>query len=112
MKKTLLFAAFWCIGLLKLGAQSAYAPIDRDYYHLIDRYAILNNEAGHNFQSTFKPYRKDAIAAYLDLLEMDSLVWGKVLLPSYTPFTKIMERPLHQAFRLFPLQGQHLRPSY
>lgn len=78
MKKTLLFAAFWCIGLLKLGAQSAYAPIDRDYYHLIDRYAILNNEAGHNFQSTFKPYRKDAIAAYLDLLEMDSLVWGKV----------------------------------
>src|SRR5690554_6521683 len=75
MKRILLFAAFSFITIIQLGAQSAYAPFDRDFYHLIDRYGILQNTIE---KSTFKPYRRDDIATYVDALRKDSLSWGKV----------------------------------
>jgi len=78
MKRILLFAALSFIPLIKLEAQSAYAPFDRDSYHLIDRYGILQKGIGNHFHSTFKPYRRDDIAGYVDVLREDSLAWGKV----------------------------------
>lgn len=59
-------------------AQSAYASFDRDYYHLIDRYDILGNDVTDKFHTGFKPYRRDAIAAFVNSLYTEVPTWGRV----------------------------------
>ena len=49
-------------------AQSAYIPYDREYYHKIDRYEILQGGNNPFFNSGYKPYRRDILAQYLDSL--------------------------------------------
>lgn len=49
-------------------AQGAYIPYDRDYYHKIDRYEILQGGNNPFFNSGYKPYRRDILAKYLDSL--------------------------------------------
>ena len=65
-KQITLLAAFFHLFFLDLFAQSAYAPVDRDYYHLIDRYSIISGKLDDSFHSTFKPYRRDALSAWVD----------------------------------------------
>ena len=53
--------------------QSAYAPLNSDYYYLIDRYLSLNPELGEDqIHSSFKPYRRSEIADFIDSLEVES----------------------------------------
>jgi hypothetical protein len=47
-------------------AQGAYIPYDRDYYHKIDRYEILQGKNNPFFNSGFKPLRRDIVADFLD----------------------------------------------
>ncbi|HSF56299.1 MAG TPA: hypothetical protein VLA71_21255, partial [Algoriphagus sp.] len=49
-------------------AQGAYIPYDREYYHKIDRYEILQGRNNPFFNSGYKPYRRDILAKYLDSL--------------------------------------------
>lgn len=49
-------------------AQGAYIPYDREYYHKVDRYEILQGRNNPFFNSGFKPYRRDILAQYLDSL--------------------------------------------
>lgn len=49
-------------------AQGAYIPYDRDYYHKVDRYEILQGRNNPFFNSGYKPYRRDILAKYLDSL--------------------------------------------
>lgn len=49
-------------------SQGAYVPYDRDYYHRIERYEILQGANNPSFHTGFKPYRRDKIAAFLDSL--------------------------------------------
>lgn len=49
-------------------AQGAYIPYDREYYHKIDRYEILQGRNNPFFNSGYKPYRRDILANYLDSL--------------------------------------------
>jgi hypothetical protein len=49
-------------------AQGAYVPYDREYYHKVDRYEILQGRNNPFFNSGFKPYRRDILAQYLDSL--------------------------------------------
>lgn len=49
-------------------AQGSYIPYDREYYHRIERYEILQGNNIPFFQSGFKPYRRDLLAKYLDSL--------------------------------------------
>ena len=49
-------------------AQGAYIPYDREYYHKIERYEILQGKNNPFFNSGFKPYRRDIVAKYLDSL--------------------------------------------
>lgn len=50
-------------------AQSAYAPLNTDYYYLIDRYQVLNPDLSNDqLHSSFKPYRRKVIAAFIDSL--------------------------------------------
>lgn len=49
-------------------AQGAYIPYDREYYHKIDRYEILQGRNNPFFNSGYKPYRRDILAGFLDSL--------------------------------------------
>lgn len=49
-------------------AQSSNAPLDQDYYHLIDRYEILSGELSPFFHSSVKPIQRKDIAAFADTL--------------------------------------------
>ncbi len=78
MKKHLLSAFFL---LLLIGShsfgQSSYVPFNRDYYHLLERYEIQQGEFNRNFQTGFKPYRRDHVAAYLDSLNNSGIITSK-----------------------------------
>ncbi len=47
-------------------AQSVNAPLNDDYYHLIDRYEILQGELYPGFFTNWKPYMRSQIAAFAD----------------------------------------------
>ncbi|MDO9551321.1 hypothetical protein [Rhodonellum sp.] len=73
MKKNLLLAfALFLLFEVQSFAQGAYAPFDRDYYHLIERYEIRQGTMNPSFHTGFKPYRRDQIAAFLDSLSTSS----------------------------------------
>ncbi|EOZ99134.1 hypothetical protein A33Q_0737 [Indibacter alkaliphilus LW1] len=75
MKNKLLFA---CSILLFFSensfGQGAYIPYNRDYYHLIERYEILEGKNNPIFHTGFKPYRRDQVASYLDTLATGKLI--------------------------------------
>ncbi|MFC4873101.1 hypothetical protein [Negadavirga shengliensis] len=56
-------------GMVHVRAQSAYIPYNRDYYHLIDRYEILNGSFSGTFHTGTKPYRRDQLADFLKNFE-------------------------------------------
>ena len=49
-------------------SQGAYIPFDRDYYHKIERYEILQGKTNPFFNTGFRPFRRDIVANYLDSL--------------------------------------------
>ena len=55
-------------------AQGSYIPYERDYYHRIERYEILQGQNNPFFQTGFKPYRRDIVAKYLDSLVNDPII--------------------------------------
>ncbi|WP_255502079.1 hypothetical protein [Algoriphagus sp. AK58] len=75
MQKKLSFRLFCPLGILILlsvhsltFAQGAYIPYDRDYYHKIERYEILQGKTNPFFNTGYKPFRRDIVAQYLDSL--------------------------------------------
>ncbi|KEO73333.1 hypothetical protein [Anditalea andensis] len=59
-------------------AQSAYLPIDRDYYHIIDRYVIKCGPFSDMVSTGIKPYRRDHVAEFLDSLSKNILNFTSV----------------------------------
>lgn len=55
-------------------AQGSYIPYEREYYHRIERYEILQGQNNPFFQTGFKPYRRDIVAKYLDSLVNDQVI--------------------------------------
>lgn len=71
MKKNILFYCGIFLFISKnIYAQGVYAPLNQDYYHLIDRYEIKNNRA---FFTSFKPYERARIVKLLDSLKIETL---------------------------------------
>src|SRR5690606_11224812 len=68
MIKLFLILCLMVFSLSQGSGQSAYAPLDKDYYQLIDRYAILEGKVNERFQTGWKPYRRNDIAAFVDAL--------------------------------------------
>ena len=73
-----LFFLFLCLSLFLMPtagilAQSANIPLNRDYYHLLDRLSIKSGTLSKYYQSALKPYRRDAVAEFVDDLNADSL---------------------------------------
>jgi len=75
MKKLSLFT-FLCLFFLGKEAfgQGAYVPFNRDYYHLVERYEILQGENNNAFHTGFKPYRRDHLAAFLDSIAYSGVI--------------------------------------
>ncbi len=55
-------------------AQSANAPLNRDYYHLLDRYEIMRGSFSPTFHSHVKPIQRLQIGAFTDSLFADSVL--------------------------------------
>ena len=75
MQKNLYLRLFFLIGILQTIVvsypalcQGAYIPYDREYYHKIERYEILQGKTNPFFNTGFKPFRRDILALYLDSL--------------------------------------------
>lgn len=69
MKKLSLLG--WVLALFtqtQVFGQGAYIPFNRDYYHLIERYELLEGPNNPTFHTGFKPYRRDHVGIYLDSL--------------------------------------------
>src|SRR5688500_13151628 len=50
-------------------AQSNYAPLNEDYYNLIDRYEIESGRIVPEIFTVIKPYKRSAIIGYIDSLK-------------------------------------------
>ncbi len=55
-------------------AQGSYIPFDRDYYHKIERYEILQGSNNAMFHTGTKPYRRDHVAQFLDSIANDAVI--------------------------------------
>jgi hypothetical protein len=55
-----------------LFSQSVNAPLNNDYYHLIDRYEIKNGYLAENFYTAFKGYQRSEIAQFADSIKTSS----------------------------------------
>ena len=59
-------------------AQNTYAPLDKDYYNLVDRYEIKNGNFVPNMHTTYKEYQRNDIVTLLDSLNQDSSNLSKI----------------------------------
>ncbi|MBC7388922.1 MAG: hypothetical protein H7329_06920 [Opitutaceae bacterium] len=67
--------AFAIVFLANLSqAQSVYAPLNKDYSHLVDRYEILNGTISNDLHTSFKPYFRDNVYKLAAKTPLDSLV--------------------------------------
>ncbi len=53
-------------------AQGTFAPLNPDYYHLVDRYEIRRGTLTRAFQTAVKPYERRGIALFADSLLADT----------------------------------------
>ena len=68
-KQIYLFLSSALLLSTQLLAQSALAPLNADYYHLIDRYEIAAGQITPLFHSNLKGYEREAIATFADSLQ-------------------------------------------
>src|SRR5690606_36906519 len=54
-------------------AQSVNAPLNEDYYHLIERFEIQNRQFAPAFHATVKPYTRQSIVQLLDSVDQSTL---------------------------------------
>jgi len=59
-------------------AQSSNLPLNRDYYHLLDRLAIKSGSFSEYYQSSLKPYRREVVAKFVEGLKPDSLGFSDI----------------------------------
>ena len=55
-------------------AQSVFAPLNQDYYHLIDRYEIKRGKFSEGFHTTVKPYTRKGIVQLVDSVWADTSI--------------------------------------
>ncbi|MEK6480109.1 hypothetical protein WJR50_21380 [Catalinimonas sp. 4WD22] len=71
MKKLLLsFSLFLFLYSFPTFAQSTYAPLQESYYQLLHRYELLDGHWSAELGSMVKPFQREAIAHFLDSLEL------------------------------------------
>ena len=56
---------------LEILAQSANIPVNRDYYHMLDRYEIMSGEFSKTFHGHVRPLQRSFVGAFVDSLYAD-----------------------------------------
>lgn len=56
---------------IRLLSQSANITVNRDYYHLIERYEIMSGRFSDNFHTHIKPIQRIQLGAFLDSINKD-----------------------------------------
>ena len=64
--------------VINVFGQATNAPLDPDYYHLIQRYEIKSGSFAPGFHSNIKPYLRSDIAEYVDTLYQQDISDSKV----------------------------------
>jgi len=74
LKKLLFLTLYSCFSISYCSsAQSLFAPLNEDYYHLIDRYEIKRGKFSEGFHTTVKPYTRKGIIQLVDSVWADTL---------------------------------------
>ena len=73
MKQLLLFV-FSFFFFINSQAQSVYAPLNKDYSHLVDRTEILNGTISSDVHTSFKPYTREGVYKLAQKTPIDSNV--------------------------------------
>lgn len=76
MKKILIILLLLISNSTFLFSQSANIPLNRDYYHLIDRYEIMNGKFSDNIHSHVKPLQRHQVAGFIDSLYQNEFFLG------------------------------------
>ena len=63
---------------VKVFSQSANIPLNRDYYHLIDRFEIKSGQLSKAFHTSVKPIRREMVGEFLDSLDLEDMNVSKV----------------------------------
>lgn len=61
---------YWSENIL---AQSANIPLNKEYYHMIDRYEIKQGKLSNAFHTNIKPYQRKHVAQFVDSLFQNDL---------------------------------------
>lgn len=64
-----LFTLLILLACLKTQAQSVNAPLDKDYYHLLERFEVMSGRLSPTYHSAHKAHTRQEIASFLDSLE-------------------------------------------
>ena len=64
--RSILYVMFFLALSCAAVAQSPFAPLNTDYYHLIDRFEIRQNRWAEGFHSSVKPYTRQSIIQLTD----------------------------------------------
>jgi hypothetical protein len=67
-----LFIVFGLI-VVSVQGQSTNAPLNPDYYHLLDRFEVLYGKNSPSFQSVYKGYTRSSIANFLDSIRASGM---------------------------------------
>ena len=75
-KKLLFLTLYSCLSISYFSkAQSVFAPLNQDYYHLIDRYEIKRGKFSEGFHTTVKPYTRKGIVQLVDSVWADTSIY-------------------------------------
>lgn len=74
LRKQLLLVLFILSSASHLLAQSVYAPLNQDYYHLIDRFEIKLGHFANGFHSSAKPLSRKGIVQLVDSIIADKSI--------------------------------------
>jgi hypothetical protein len=77
MKLTLSFLAI-LLFVENSFSQSVYVPLNKDYYHIIDRYEIRNGDLPNAIHSSVKAFERKAVVEFIDSLKIDSSKFSRV----------------------------------
>ncbi|MDX2188720.1 MAG: hypothetical protein SFY32_02545 [Bacteroidota bacterium] len=75
--QSILFLSIFSVSISTY-AQGVFAPINPDYYHLVDRYEILSGKFAPKIFTTYKAILRKDIAGFADSLKADSNNFSKV----------------------------------
>jgi hypothetical protein len=76
LKKILFLTLILCLSNVYFSkSQSVFAPLNEDYYHLIDRYEIKRGKFSEGFHTSIKPYTRKGIVQLVDSVWADNSIF-------------------------------------